>query len=66
MGGLSQPGLRPQHLNGITAVAQMYNGLLLGAVVNSCEIEYRPRKFMPGVLTVDIKTAGTQCACRSI
>ncbi len=51
-------GLRPQHLSGIVGIAEMYRGVLLGAVVNSSEIVYRPTKFNCGQYLVDIKTAG--------
>lgn len=55
----AQPGLKAQHLTGIRGVAEMYSGVLLGAAIDSMDIEYKPKLFRPGRYLVDIQTAGT-------
>lgn len=54
-----QGGLKAQHLSGIQAISEMYSGVLVGAAVDSCEVEFKPRVFTPGQYLIDIKTAGS-------
>ena len=57
--GREKPGLRPQHLRSIEAVAQLCRAELTGAKVQSSEITFRPGELNPAdSLTVQIGTAG--------
>jgi RNA 3'-terminal phosphate cyclase (ATP) len=53
------PGLRPQHLNAITAIARMSGGRLVGAEVGSTTIEFYPGEIRGGRYVIDIGTAGS-------
>ena len=58
--GRSNPGLRPQHLRGIEAVAELCGAELTGAGIGSCEILFRPGRLEPPEsLSVQVGTAGS-------
>lgn len=55
-----KPGLRPQHLRAVRAVAELSGGELDGATVGSMELYFRPGKRLSGGEYVwDIGTAGS-------
>lgn len=55
-----KPGLRPQHLKAIQAIAQICRGRLDGDVVGSTEITFRPGAGIAGgEFMWDIETAGS-------
>ena len=55
-----KPGLRPQHLRAVRAVAELCGGELDGAAVGSMELRFRPgRKLAGGEHVWDIGTAGS-------
>lgn len=57
------PGLRPQHLQSVTAAAQLANAEVTGAAVGSRELLFQPRlsgeAIPPGAYRFDIGTAGS-------
>lgn len=56
----SPPGLRPQHLKAVEAVAEMVGGRVEGARVGSREIRFQPRtRPRGGTYRWDIGTAGS-------
>lgn len=55
----SNPGLRPQHLTGVRALAAITNAELQGAHVGSLEIWFRPRYRRGGYYRFNIGTAGS-------
>lgn len=57
--GRPNPGLRPQHLEGLKAVADFCSGELKGAELGSREIELIPGKGRKKELSVRIETAGS-------
>jgi len=59
--GRSKPGLMPQHLSGVQALAQLCNGKLEGDYLGSEEIKFYPGKIdsNPSSVTVKIGTAGS-------
>ncbi|EGD74660.1 RNA terminal phosphate cyclase domain 1 [Salpingoeca rosetta] len=59
--GRDRPGLRPQHLKGISLVAEMCQGRLKGDRVQSKEIELHPGERIGGAFTADTQTAGSTC-----
>jgi RNA 3'-terminal phosphate cyclase (ATP) len=56
--GREKPGLRPQHLEGISAAAKMCGAAVSGLKPGSTEIEFVPHAVKGGNYVVDIKTAG--------
>lgn len=55
-----KPGLRPQHLRAVRAVAELCEGELDGAAVGSMELYFRPGKVvLGGEYLWDIGTAGS-------
>lgn len=55
-----QPGLRPQHLTAVKAVAELCQGSLEGAFAGSRELRFRPGQLPPGgSFHWDIGTAGS-------
>jgi RNA 3'-terminal phosphate cyclase (ATP) len=54
-----QPGLRPQHLKGIEAVAKLCNAHISGFTEGSTEIEFSPGELCHDHLRIDIGTAGS-------
>ena len=55
----SNPGLRPQHLNAIKALAKLCGAELKGSAVDSMEIEFIPHEIKSMDLNLDIGTAGS-------
>ncbi|MEB3779139.1 MAG: RNA 3'-terminal phosphate cyclase [Desulfurococcales archaeon] len=55
----SNPGLRPQHLNAVRAVASICNARVEGASVGSRELIFIPGEIKGGSLYIDIGTAGS-------
>ena len=53
------PGLRPQHLNAVRAIAALSQGRLEGDRVGSMEIRFWPGRIRGGSIEVDIGTAGS-------
>jgi len=63
----NQPGLKPQHLSTLKAVAEICSAETKGLEVASREVEFHPRKIKGGEFNFDIGTAGScslllQCA----
>lgn len=54
-----KPGLAPQHLLGIQALAQLCNGTLDGDELGSQEIKFYPGEIEPKDLQIKIETAGS-------
>lgn len=52
------PGLRPQHLQGILALQKLTDADVKGGHVGSCEITFSPKSRKGGEILVDIGTAG--------
>lgn len=55
----SNPGLRPQHLNAIKALAKLCSAELKGSDVDSMEVEFIPHEIESMDLNLDIGTAGS-------
>lgn len=53
------PGLQPQHLHGLRALAKMCDAELKGDKLGSTEIVFIPKKLRGGYLEVKIPTAGS-------
>ncbi len=53
------PGLRPQHLNAIRAIAELSGGRVEGASIGSREIVFYPGRIRGGRLNIDVGTAGS-------
>lgn len=59
-GARPQPGLRPQHLMAVRAVASVCGAKLLGDEIGSREIEFQPRDLTSVLgLRLDVGTAGS-------
>lgn len=56
--GRSEPGLKAQHLTGITAAAQLCGAKVTGAAIGSTELVFEPGKIRFGKFKFDIGTAG--------
>jgi RNA 3'-phosphate cyclase len=54
-----QPGLKPQHLKGIEAVARLCNARVSGLSEGSTRIEFSPGRLSQEHLRIDIGTAGS-------
>ncbi len=57
--GRPNPGLAPQHVAAIRAVAQLCDGRVEGLRVGSAEIEFRPGPITSGIFSVEVGTAGS-------
>jgi len=57
--GRPKPGLMPQHLLGIQALAQLYNGKLEGDYLGSEEIKFYPGETYRDRVSIKIPTAGS-------
>ena len=57
--GRSKPGLMPQHLLGIQALAQLCNGRLEGDYLGSEEIKFYPGEIYRDSISIKIPTAGS-------
>lgn len=58
-GGREKPGLAPQHLLGIQALAQLCQGRLEGDVLGSEEIKFYPGDVYRDRVSINIPTAGS-------
>jgi RNA 3'-terminal phosphate cyclase (ATP) len=59
-GARPQPGLQPQHLMAVRAVAEVCNAALVGAEIGSREIEFHPGEIASKTgLRLDVGTAGS-------
>jgi RNA 3'-phosphate cyclase len=56
--GRPKPGLRPQHLSSVQAVATLCRAEVTGLHLNSLEVIFIPRAIKGGELHIDIGTAG--------
>lgn len=54
-----QPGLRPQHLEAVLTAAKLCEAKVEGAVLNSRELWFTPKKVMGGRFEAEIGTAGS-------
>lgn len=54
-----KPGLQPQHLRGVEALAKITKARVDGATLNSTEVAFEPRPIGGGKYHVDIGTAGS-------
>jgi len=52
--GRENPGLRPQHLTGALAVAEICDAQITGAEVDSTKVIFRPGKIKPGSYFFDV------------
>ncbi|XP_059144885.1 RNA 3'-terminal phosphate cyclase-like [Physella acuta] len=59
--GRDKPGLRPQHLSGLSLIANLCGGRLENGSVGSCEITLKPGPIGAGQFIADTKTAGSIC-----
>lgn len=59
--GRSSPGLKSQHLTGISLVRELTGGRLEGAELGSTSITFRPGPIRGGSYTADTKSAGAVC-----
>ena len=57
--GRSQPGLKPQHLTGVKAAAEMCDATIEGAEVGSTELAFKPSTLRAGRFRFDVGTAGS-------
>lgn len=57
--GRKKPGLRPQHLSGLKAAAELCNAKLKDAEEDSEEIKFKPGKIKGQHITINIDTAGS-------
>jgi RNA 3'-terminal phosphate cyclase (ATP) len=55
----SDPGLKPQHLTTLKAVAEITSAELVGASLGSSEISFKPENIRGGNYSFDIGTAGS-------
>lgn len=53
------PGLQEQHLQGITAIAELCGGKLHGAIKGATEVQFFPGEDNKQELVIDINTAGS-------
>ncbi|MEM1675276.1 MAG: RNA 3'-terminal phosphate cyclase [Desulfurococcaceae archaeon] len=53
------PGLRPQHLTAVKALAMLTNASVRGDYVGSMEIVFEPKERLSGCFKLDIGTAGS-------
>lgn len=54
-----KPGLKAQHLTGITALAELTNASVEGLQIGSKQITFTPSQRKGGFYKVDVKTAGS-------
>lgn len=58
-GNRSNPGLRPQHLNAVRAVAELCNAKVSDLKVGDDELTFEPENIESKVINIDIGTAGS-------
>ncbi|MFP3868110.1 MAG: RNA 3'-terminal phosphate cyclase [Desulfobacteraceae bacterium] len=49
-----KPGLRPQHLTAVRALASITQAEVRGAQIGSCDLTFKPRGIYPGNYTFDV------------
>jgi len=57
--GRSEPGIRPQHMTGVKAAAELCSGHLEGLGIGSTEFVFKPGKLKGGNFRFDVGTAGS-------
>ncbi len=57
--GRAEPGLRPQHVTGVKAAAELCSSELEGLRVGSTEFTFKPGKLRSGTFRFDVGTAGS-------
>ena len=57
--GRKKPGLQPQHLTGVRAVASICGGKLTGDALHSDKLIFEPGEIVSGTYEFDISTAGS-------
>ena len=57
--GRAEPGIRPQHMTGVKAAAQLCSAEMKGFEVGSTELIFRPGKLRSGHFAFDVGTAGS-------
>ncbi len=57
--GRAEPGIRPQHMTGVKAAAELCSGHLEGLEVGSREFVFKPGKLRSGPFRFDVGTAGS-------
>jgi RNA 3'-terminal phosphate cyclase (ATP) len=57
--GRAEPGIRPQHMTGVKAAAELCSGHLEGLGVGSTEFVFKPGKLRAGTFRFDVGTAGS-------
>jgi len=55
----SRPGLAPQHLTGLKALARLFSARTQGLSLGSTKVKFVPRSPRGGQLSVDVGTAGS-------
>ena len=58
-GGRKKPGLRPQHIMAVRAMALITGGRVEGAERGSMGLYFEPRQIAPGTYSFDVGTAGS-------
>ena len=58
-GGRKKPGLRPQHLAAVRALALITSAQMVGAEPGSMHLYFEPRQLKPGTYSLDVGTAGS-------
>src|SRR5713101_2271946 len=57
--GRAEPGIRPQHLTGVKAAAELCSANLRGLEVGSAEFIFKPGRLKAGTFRFDVGTAGS-------
>jgi RNA 3'-terminal phosphate cyclase (ATP) len=57
--GRAEPGLRPQHMTGVKAAAELCSADLQGLEVGATEFVFKPGKLRAGTFRFDVGTAGS-------
>src|SRR5213593_559478 len=57
--GRAEPGLRPQHMTGVKAAAELCSANLQGMEVDATEFVFKPGKLRTGNFRFDVGTAGS-------
>ncbi|MBW2171141.1 MAG: RNA 3'-terminal phosphate cyclase [Deltaproteobacteria bacterium] len=57
--GRKKPGLRPQHLMAVKAMALITGGKVKGAELGSTSLTFEPQQLLPGSYSLDVGTAGS-------
>jgi RNA 3'-terminal phosphate cyclase (ATP) len=57
--GRAEPGIRPQHMTGVKAAAQLSSAEMKGFEVGSTELVFKPGKLRSGHLAFGVGTAGS-------